>query len=67
MLLFGIDLVKPFDAPMDTKDLEGNREEKIAEVAGFYSRAVENMIRLYPEQWFWMHKRWKTRPPEEQS
>ena len=56
-----------FDAPLDTRDLKGDRDEKIAEVAGFYSRAVENMIRLYPEQWFWMHKRWKTRPPEEQS
>ena len=21
--------------------------------------AVERMIRLYPEQWFWVHKRWK--------
>jgi KDO2-lipid IV(A) lauroyltransferase len=21
--------------------------------------AVEGMIRKYPEQWFWVHKRWK--------
>ena len=27
--------------------------------------AVERAIRAYPEQWLWMHKRWKTRPPGE--
>lgn len=27
--------------------------------------AYEQSIREYPEQWLWVHKRWKTRPPEE--
>ncbi len=26
------------------------------------SLVVEEMIRRYPEQWIWFHKRWKTRP-----
>lgn len=26
---------------------------------------VERAIRAYPEQWLWIHKRWKTRPPGE--
>jgi KDO2-lipid IV(A) lauroyltransferase len=26
--------------------------------------AIERMIRRYPEQWFWFHKRWKTYYPE---
>jgi KDO2-lipid IV(A) lauroyltransferase len=24
---------------------------------------VENMVRKYPDQWFWVHQRWKTQPP----
>lgn len=26
------------------------------------SQIFEDMVRQYPEQWLWMHKRWKTRP-----
>ncbi|RMH58358.1 MAG: hypothetical protein D6679_05055 [Candidatus Hydrogenedentota bacterium] len=28
-----------------------------------YNEALEEMIRRYPEQYFWLHKRWKTPPP----
>jgi len=36
------------------KDIEINTQE--------YNRVVENFIRRYPDQWFWVHQRWKTKP-----
>jgi len=29
-----------------------------------FTRIVEEMIRKYPDQWFWVHQRWKTQPYE---
>ncbi|HEV7398265.1 MAG TPA: lysophospholipid acyltransferase family protein [Pyrinomonadaceae bacterium] len=39
------------------KDLEVNTAR--------FAAAMEKLIRRYPEQWMWIHKRWKTRPPGE--
>jgi KDO2-lipid IV(A) lauroyltransferase len=30
-----------------------------------YQSVIEAMVRRYPEQWFWLHKRWKSRPLDE--
>ena len=30
-----------------------------------FTRVLEQYIRASPEQWLWMHRRWKTRPPGE--
>jgi len=37
-----------------TKDVEIN--------TAAYNRVIEAMVRQYPEQWFWVHRRWNTRP-----
>ena len=29
-----------------------------------YHAALERLVRAYPEQYFWLHRRWKTTPPE---
>ena len=47
---------------LDTATLEGGRAERIEQICRFYTRAVEETVLRYPEQWFWMHRRWKTQP-----
>jgi KDO2-lipid IV(A) lauroyltransferase len=30
-----------------------------------FNRTLEGFIRRFPDQWFWVHRRWKNRPPGE--
>jgi len=43
----------------------GDRDADIRANTQRCSAVIEDMIRRYPEQWIWFHKRWKTRPPGE--
>lgn len=43
----------------------GDFERDLAAFTAAYMAAVEDAARAHPEQYFWQHKRWKTRPPEE--
>ena len=38
--------------------------ENVKEVTQAHAAVLEKMIRKYPDHWFWMHRRWKTKPPE---
>jgi KDO2-lipid IV(A) lauroyltransferase len=40
-------------------------EEAVVELTLGCTRAIEAAIRRTPEQWLWMHARWRTRPPGE--
>lgn len=37
-------------------------EAAVLELTAELTRGIEKAIRLHPEQWVWMHQRWKTRP-----
>jgi Kdo2-lipid IVA lauroyltransferase/acyltransferase len=41
-------------------------QDALANTASF-TAAIEGYIRRYPEQWLWLHRRWKTRPPGEEG
>lgn len=40
----------------------GDRKKDILEYTQKWSDVVERYIRMYPSQWVWMHRRWKTKP-----
>jgi KDO2-lipid IV(A) lauroyltransferase len=42
-----------------------NRERAVRELTQAYTAEVEAMVRRYPEQWNWAHRRWKTQPNKE--
>ncbi|MFN3427029.1 MAG: lysophospholipid acyltransferase family protein [Candidatus Thermochlorobacter sp.] len=37
-------------------------QENVHKLAARYTHAIEAYIRRYPEQWFWLHNRWKHQP-----
>ena len=39
----------------------GNRAADVRESTQVFTGIIEEHIRKYPEQWFWMHQRWKTK------
>ncbi|MCC6219962.1 MAG: lysophospholipid acyltransferase family protein [Deltaproteobacteria bacterium] len=49
------------------RELSGNSSEKIMSFTREMNQALEDVIRQHPEQWFWVHRRWKTRPHGEKE
>ena len=45
----------------------GNDEEDIVTNTQIFTKITEDYVRRYPDQWLWVHRRWKTRPPGEQG
>jgi KDO2-lipid IV(A) lauroyltransferase len=48
--------------PGDARDPDAVRRLTLQHVA-----VLEKWVRKYPHMWFWLHRRWKTRPPEERK
>jgi Kdo2-lipid IVA lauroyltransferase/acyltransferase len=43
----------------------GDEEADVRENTQRFTRVIEDFVRAHPDQWLWVHKRWKTRPPGE--
>jgi len=53
-----------FEPAMETLRT-GSEEADILANTAAYTKIIEDYARRYPEQWLWVHRRWKTRPPGE--
>ena len=53
-----------FEPPVEIIQTGDHRSDIIQNTARF-NKVLENLVRRYPDQWLWVHRRWKTRPPGE--
>ena len=59
--------VKVVFEPVEIDFEAGMTEENILDITQQCTSRLEHYTRLYPDHWFWMHRRWKTRPEQEIS
>jgi KDO2-lipid IV(A) lauroyltransferase len=43
----------------------GNDDADIVANTALFTKVIEEYVRKYPDQWLWVHRRWKTRPAGE--
>lgn len=49
---------------IDPLEVKGAREEAVRAITTQVNDSISNIIREYPEQWFWLQRRWKSKPPQ---
>ena len=52
------------DEPL-SMERSGDDEADMQRLTQLFTGVVEKFVRRYPDQWLWIHRRWKTRPPGE--
>ena len=45
-------------------DAQESPEETIRHMTQRYTAVIEKFVRRYPDQWFWLHRRWRVKPGE---
>jgi Kdo2-lipid IVA lauroyltransferase/acyltransferase len=53
-----------FEPELQTIRTGDDEADAVANTA-IYTKVIESFVRRYPDQWLWVHRRWKTRPPGE--
>lgn len=56
-------IIQPYQMPAKTND----KNQDIQSTTAKLTKIIEQHVRQYPQEWFWLHNRWKTRPPENAS
>jgi KDO2-lipid IV(A) lauroyltransferase len=59
---FVVDIGKPLAI-----ERSGDEKEDVRQLTSSFTKIVEDYVRRYPDQWLWIHKRWRTRPVGEQN
>ena len=45
----------------------GDTEADVVANTALFTKIIEDYVRRYPDQWLWVHRRWKTRPEGEKG
>jgi KDO2-lipid IV(A) lauroyltransferase len=54
-----------FDPAVELIRTDDTERDIVANTAQF-TKVIEEYVRRYPDQWLWLHRRWKTRPEGEE-
>ena len=46
---------------------ESRKIDALTEATQHYTKVIEDMVRRHPEQWTWLHRRWRTKPDEKET
>jgi len=55
-----VEILPPLDPPQNTP-------EAFQQATQQYTRIIEDYIRRYPDQWIWLHRRWRTQRTKEED
>lgn len=52
-----------FEKPL-TLPRTGNLKNDLVEITALFTKKIESYVRRFPDQWLWLHRRWRTQPPD---
>lgn len=59
----GIHVCQMYDPLWPREDLKG--DDAVIDLTQRFTDLLTEQVRRYPDEYFWAHKRWKTKPPQE--